>query len=98
MAKNVISDETIEYVGILAKLSLSEEEKEAAKTDMANVLDYIDMLNELDTDGVEPMPHVFPVNNVFREDVVTNENQREAMLSNAPEQKDGCYKVPRTFD
>ncbi|MEI3175420.1 MULTISPECIES: Asp-tRNA(Asn)/Glu-tRNA(Gln) amidotransferase subunit GatC [unclassified Candidatus Paralachnospira] len=98
MAKNVISDETIEYVGILAKLSLSEEEKEAAKTDMANMLDYIDMLNELDTDGVEPMSHVFPVNNVFREDVVTNENQREAMLSNAPEQKDGCYKVPRTFD
>ena len=98
MAKNVISDETIEYVGIRAKLSLSEEEKEAAKTDMANMLDYIDMLNELDTDGVEPMSHVFPVNNVFREDVVTNENQREAMLSNAPEQKDGCYKVPRTFD
>ena len=98
MAKNVISDETIEYVGILAKLSLPEEEKEAAKTDMANMLDYIDMLNELDTDGVEPMSHVFPVNNVFREDVVTNENQREAMLSNAPEQKDGCYKVPRTFD
>ena len=98
MAKNVISDETIEYVGILAKLSLSEEEKEAAKTDMANMLDYIDMLNELDTDGVEPMSHVLPVNNVFREDVVTNENQREAMLSNAPEQKDGCYKVPRTFD
>ena len=98
MAKNVISDETIEYVGILAKLSLSEEEKEAAKTDMANMLDYIDMLNELDTDGVEPMSHVFPVNNVFREDVVTNENQREAMLSNAPEQKDGCCKVPRTFD
>ena len=98
MAKNVISDETNEYVGILAKLSLSEEEKEAAKTDMANMLDYIDMLNELDTDGVEPMSHVFPVNNVFREDVVTNENQREAMLSNAPEQKDGCYKVPRTFD
>ena len=98
MAKNVISDETIEYVGILAKLSLSEEEKEAAKTDMANMLDYIDMLNELDTDGVEPMSHVFPVNNVFREDVVTNENQREAMLSNAPEQKDGCYQVPRTFD
>ena len=95
---NIISDETIEYVGILAKLSLSEEEKEAAKTDMANMLDYIDMLNELDTEGVEPMSHVFPVNNVFREDVVTNENQREAMLSNAPEQKDGCHKVPRTFD
>ena len=98
MAKNVISDETIEYVGILAKLSLSPEEKEAAKKDMASMLDYIDKLNELDTEGVEPMSHVFPVNNVFREDVVTNQDAREDMLENAPEQKNGCYKVPKTFE
>ena len=69
---NVISDETMEYVGILAKLELSPEEKEQAKEDMAKMLDYIDTLNELDTSGVEPMSHVFPVHNVFREDVVTN--------------------------
>lgn len=69
---NVISDETIEYVGILAKLELSDEEKEAAKKDMASMLDHIDKLNELDTTGVEPMSHVFPVENVMREDVVTN--------------------------
>ena len=81
---NVISDETIEYVGILAKLELSEEEKEQAKKDMANMLDYIDTLNELDTEGVEPMSHVFPINNVFREDVVTNGDVREEILSNAP--------------
>ena len=78
---NIISDETIEYVGILAKLELSEEEKEQAKKDMANMLDYIDTLNELDTSGVEPMSHVFPVNNVFREDVVTNEDDREEIVS-----------------
>lgn len=59
---NVITDETIDYVGILAKLELSPEEKEAAKKDMARMLDYIDMLNELDTSGVEPMSHAFPVN------------------------------------
>ena len=64
---NIISDETIEYVGILAKLELSPEEKEQAKKDMGSMLDYIDKLNELDTGGVEPMSHVFPVNNVFRE-------------------------------
>ncbi|QNM06818.1 Asp-tRNA(Asn)/Glu-tRNA(Gln) amidotransferase subunit GatC [Qiania dongpingensis] len=98
MAKNVITDETIEYVGILAKLELSEEEKENAKKDMANMLDYIDMLNELDTEGVEPMSHVFPVNNVFREDVVTNGDDREQMLANAPDKKDGCYKVPKTVE
>ena len=53
---NVISDETMEYVGILAKLELSDAEKEAAKKDMESMLDYIDKLNELDTAGVEPMP------------------------------------------
>lgn len=95
---NIISDETIEYVGILAKLELSDEEKEQAKKDMANMLDYIDTLNELDTSGVEPMSHVFPVNNVFREDVVTNGDNREEILANAPEAKEGAFVVPKTFD
>ena len=95
---NIISDETIEYVGILAKLELSEEEKEQAKKDMANMLDYIDTLNDLDTRGVEPMSHVFPVNNVFRDDVVTNGDDREEILANAPEAKEGAFVVPKTFD
>lgn len=95
---NIITDETIEYVGILAKLELSEEEKEAAKKDMGNMLDYIDMLNGLDTEGVEPMSNVFPVKNVFREDVVVNGDDRENMLLNAPEEKDGSYMVPKTVE
>lgn len=95
---NIISDETIEYVGILAKLELSEEEKEQAKKDMGSMLDYIDKLNELDTAGVEPMSHVFPVQNVFREDEVANGDDRKAMLANAPQKKDGTYMVPKTFD
>ena len=95
---NVISDETIEYVGILAKLELSGEEREQAKKDMGRMLDYIDKLNELDTTGVEPMSHVFPVNNVFREDVAENGDDRENMLKNAPEQKDGAFKVPKTVE
>ncbi len=93
-----ITDETIDYVGILAKLELSPEEKEQAKKDMTNMLDYVGKLNELDTDGVEPMSHTFSVHNVFREDVVVNGDDRENMLANAPEKKDGAYKVPRTFD
>lgn len=95
---NIISDETIEYVGILAKLELSDEEKEKAKLDMGRMLDYIDKLGELDTTDVEPMSHVFPVENVFREDVVTNGNERERLLSNAPQEKDGMFVVPRTFE
>ena len=95
---NVISDETIEYVGILAKLELSEEEKEQAKTDMASMLDYIDKLNELDTKDVEPMSHVFPLHNVFREDVVTNGDDRDRILKNAPEEKNGMFQAPKTFE
>ena len=95
---NIISDETIEYVGILAKLELNEEEKEQAKKDMGAMLDYIDKLNELDTAGVEPMSHIYPVYNVFREDVVTNGDDRDNMLKNAPAEKDGTYKVPRTVE
>ena len=95
---NNISDETIDYVGILAKLELSPEEKEQAKSDMNRMLDYIDKLNELDTSHVEPLSHVFPVNNVFREDVVENGDDREALLSNAPEEKDGQYMVPKTVE
>ena len=95
---NVISDETIDYVGILSKLELSDQEKEQAKKDMGRMLDYIDKLNELDTSQAEPMSHVFPVHNVFREDVVTNEDLREEILANAPEQKEGQFEVPKTVE
>ncbi|GFI64644.1 glutamyl-tRNA(Gln) amidotransferase subunit C [Lachnospiraceae bacterium] len=92
-----ISNETIEYVGMLAKLELSREEKEAAGRDMGRMLEYIDKLKELDTEGVEPMPHLFPESNVFREDIVANGDDSEEILRNAPEQRDGMFVVPRTF-
>ena len=91
---NVISDETMEYVGILAKLELSDAEKEAAKKDMESMLDYIDKLNELDTSNVEPMSHVFPVQNVFRE----NGDGGEDTLANAPERRDRAFVVPKTVE
>ena len=95
---NIITDETIDYVGILAKLELADAQREAAKKDMAGMLDYIDKLNELDTEGVEPMSHVFPVQNVFREDKITNEDMSSEILKNAPGVKDNMFKVPRTVE
>ena len=95
---NVISDETIEYVGILAKLELSESEKEDAKKDMASMLVDLVMLCELDTTGVEPMSHVFPVNNVMREDVVTNGDGSKDTLANAPEANEYGFIVPKTVE
>lgn len=94
---NKISDETIEYVGILAKLELTEQEKKNAKADMEKMLDYIDTLNELDTDGIEPMSHVFPVHNVFRDDIVLNGDGSGDTLANAPLKKDNSFKVPKTI-
>lgn len=96
MAK-IIDDETIENVCILAKLSLSDETKEKAKEDMQKMLDYVEKLDELDTDGVEPLSHIFGDQNVFREDVVTSGDNKEAMLANAPKAKEGQYQVPKTI-
>lgn len=93
-----IKDETINYVAALAKLDLSSEEKESAKKDLSSILEYMDTMNELDTDHIEPMSHVFPIRNVFREDVVVNEPNRDILLSNAPKQKDGCFMVPKTVE
>ena len=95
---NQITEETIDYVSILTKLELNSEEKEQARIDMGKMLDYIDKLGELDTTGVEPMSHVFPVENVFREDVVTNGDGSRQTLQNAPEEKEDMFVVPRTFD
>ena len=92
-----ITDETIEYVGILAKLELSDEEKERAKKDMNEMLDYVGKLSELDTSNVEAMSHTFPVSNVMREDVVVNGDDKENMLKNAPEKNEDAYIVPETF-
>ncbi len=93
-----IDDKTMESVEILAQLRLSDNEREKAREDMQKMLDYVEKLNELDTKGVEPMSHIFPVNNVFREDIVTNGDSREAMLANAPRQKEYQYLVPKTVE
>ena len=60
-----ITDETIEYVAALAKLDLTDEEKERAKKDLGNIIGYVDTMNQLDTTGIEPMSHVFAYHNVF---------------------------------
>ncbi len=93
-----ITDEMIDYIGILARLELSGEEKETAKTEIEKIINYMDILNTLDTEGIEAMSHAFPVKNVFREDVVEPSVDRETILKNAPDEKDGCFKVPKTVE
>lgn len=93
-----ITEETVKYVAALAKLTVSEEDKEKVAKDLDHILDYIETMNGLNTEGIEPMSHVLPVKNVFREDEVINQDDREELLRNAPKKKDGCFVVPKTVE
>ena len=91
----MITIKDVEHVAKLARLALSEEEKEKFAPQLNAVLEYVDELNEVDTTGVEPMAHSIKISNVMREDVVKQEFTREEMLQNAPEEEDGFFKVPK---
>ena len=93
-----ITPELVDYVAALARLRLSEEERLDAQRDLGRILGYVGKLEELDTEGVTPMSHAFPVQNVFREDVALPSMAREDVLKNAPQQKDGCFLVPKTVE
>ena len=94
----MITIKEVEHVAKLARLELTEEEKVKFSKQLGDVLEYAQQMNEIDTEGVEPMSHVFPVHNVFREDVVTNGDGHDATLANAPAQKDDAFKVPKTVE
>lgn len=94
----IITDEIIDYVSSLARLDLSAEEKTRIKGEIEKIIDYMDVLNTLDTTKVEPMSHVLPVTNVFREDTVAVSVPREEILANAPEVDDGAFRVPKTVE
>lgn len=92
-----ITNEVIDYVSKLSRLELSDQEKKQAKKDMLDMIGYINLLNKLDTDGIEPMSHNFTTCNVFRDDTLNSGNERDNMLKNAPDVKDYMYRVPKTF-
>ena len=91
-----INDKLVSYVAELAHLKIDEAQREQAAADLARMIGYVDQLSELDTTGVEPMSHAFPVVNVFREDEVKPSMERELILKNAQDVKDGCFLVPKT--
>ncbi len=90
-----IDEETMEKVELLAKLSLSTEERERTMTELEKLLMYMEELNELDTDKADAMVHVLPEVNVFREDVVLNADGRAMLMQNAPVKKEGQLVVPK---
>lgn len=96
MAKITLKD--VEYVASLAQLTLDDDAKQRLLKEMGEILAYVDKLNELDTDGIEPMMHVLDISNVYREDVVTGSLDREAALRNAPKTDGAYFLVPRILD
>ena len=93
-----VTKETIENVANLARLKLTEQEAETLTSEMESIITYVDKLNELDTSGVEPTQHVLSIRNIFREDKTGNSYDREKILSNAPTQENGCFKVPKVVE
>lgn len=93
-----VTRDTIEHIAGLARLNITEAEKDKLTLEMENILSYVDKLNELDTSGLKPMEHVIPLKNVLREDKVEKSYNRDKMLANAPSSEDGCFKVPKVVE
>jgi aspartyl-tRNA(Asn)/glutamyl-tRNA(Gln) amidotransferase subunit C len=79
----------------LSRLQLSDNERLAIQKDLGNILTMVDKLNELDTDGVEPLVYISEEENILREDVIRNQVSREEALKNAPNQDGAFFRVPK---
>lgn len=93
-----ITKQEVEHVAKLARLELSEQEKDKLTDQLSGILTYVETLNGLDTTGVEPTAHVLDLKNVMRDDVAAPSLPRERALANAPDQAAGHYKVPKIIE
>lgn len=93
-----ISKEEVQHVARLARLDLDEAAIEKFSGQIGDILDYVDALNRVDTDGVAPTSHAISLTNAFREDEVKAHLSREKALANAPEQEDGTFVVPKIIE
>lgn len=85
----------VEHVALLGRLELTGDEKQKYTEQLSAILEYMEVLNRIPTDDVEPMAQVVPLFNVMRADVRKSSFPKEEILANAPEQEDGHFKVPR---
>ena len=91
----MITIKDVEHVAKLARLELTEEEKEKFTGQLGAVLEYVNQMNEVDTSDVEPMAHAIDFSNVMREDKVVYEQTKEELMKNAPHEEDGFFRVPK---
>ncbi len=93
-----IEPDVVRHVANLARLAVSEDEVTTYAGQLSRILDLMDQLNQLDTDAVEPMSHAVDIEIPEREDRVVNSNQRELLLSGAPEAEEGHFRVPKIIE
>ncbi len=92
-----VSRKEVEYIAELARLKFSEDELESLTSDMNKILDYMDKLNELDTENVELLSHPLDIENVFREDKVSKSISTEEALKNSSSKSDKYFTVPKVI-
>jgi aspartyl-tRNA(Asn)/glutamyl-tRNA(Gln) amidotransferase subunit C len=92
-----LSIDEVRKVARLARLELSEPDLARMQQQLSAILDYVDQLNQLNTDGVEPMAHPLPVHNVFRPDEPVPSLPVDDALQNAPQRVDNYFGVPAVF-
>jgi aspartyl-tRNA(Asn)/glutamyl-tRNA(Gln) amidotransferase subunit C len=93
-----ISQEQIQHVARLARLKLSAQEAVQFTEQINDILQFVEKLNELDTEQVEATSHVLPITNVMRDDIVQPSLDREVALANAPEKQEGMFRVPPVLE
>ena len=93
-----ITIKDVEHVAKLARLDLTEEEKDRFTGQLNAILKYAEQLNAIDTEGVEPMSHAVPLANVMREDAVRPSLPIEKVMLNAPDEEEGQFKVPAVLE
>ena len=91
-------DLKLDHVANLARINLTPEEKERFSAQLNDVLAYIEQLNEVNVEGVEPTAHAFPVVNVWSEDIPEPGLSVEDALRNAPEKRDNMVVVPKVVE
>ena len=92
-----VTREDVENVALLSRLNIKED-MDKNINELNDFLEYVDRLQQVDTENVAPTAHVLPVQNVFREDVVKPSLDRELALSNAPQQEEGYFRVPKILE
>jgi aspartyl-tRNA(Asn)/glutamyl-tRNA(Gln) amidotransferase subunit C len=91
----ILTKEEIEHIAELAKITLTEDEKELFTEQLERILEYFRKIDELDLEDVEPTTHTMDTSNVFRDDVEKESLPPEEVLSNAPDKEDRYFKAPR---